>query len=135
MVKPPITATLVWQGDLRFSASCGSAQMTMDSDGVAGPTPVQAVAMALAGCMAIDTVDIVTKGRHPIRGLETSLVGHRLDDPPRRFVRVALHFTVTGDVPTAVVERAIELSREKYCSVWHSLRTDIVLDTSFEVLP
>ena len=135
MVKPPLTATLVWQGDLRFSAVSGSSQMTMDSEGVAGPSPPQAVAVALAACMAIDLVDIVTKGRHPIRGLATSLVAHRLDDPPRRFVSFALRFTVTGDVPTAAVARAIDLSRDKYCTVWHSLRTDIVLDTSFEVLP
>ena len=135
MVKPPIMATLVWQGDLRFSAACGSARMTMDSDGVAGPTPPQAVAMALAGCMAIDLVDIVTKGRHAIEGLETSIVGHRLNDPPCRFVRFTMHFSVKGAVPVAAVERAIELSRDKYCTVWHSLRTDIRLDTSYEVVP
>lgn len=135
MVKPPLTATLVWLGDLRFSAVCGSSQMTVDSDGVAGPTPPQAVAVGLAGCMAIDVVDIVTKGRHPISGLETSLVGRRLDDPPRRFVSFVVHFKVTGAVPDAVVARAIELSRDKYCTVWHSLRSDITLDTSFEVLP
>ena len=107
----------------------------MDSNGVAGPTPPQAVAMALAGCMAIDLVDIVTKGRHPLEGLETSLVGLRLDDPPCRFVSFTVHFAVKGAVPRAAVERAIELSRDKYCTVWHSLRSDIRLDTSYEVTP
>lgn len=135
MVKPPLTATLVWHGDLRFSAVCGSGEMTIDGNGVAGPSPPQAVAMALAGCMAIDLADIVTKGRHPIEALETSLVGNRLDDPPRRFVSFAIHFKVKGAVPASAVERAIELSRDKYCTVWHSLRTDIRLDTSFEVAP
>jgi uncharacterized OsmC-like protein len=42
---------------------------------------------------------------------------------------------VTGDVPTERVERAIALSREKYCSVWHSLRADIAFTTAYEVLP
>ena len=46
-----------------------------------------------------------------------------------------LHFVLTGSVPTHAVERAIQLSRDKYCSVWHSLRQDIDLVTSFEVAP
>jgi putative redox protein len=48
---------------------------------------------------------------------------------------VTLHVAVTGDVPADRVERAIELSRDRYCSVLHSLRSDIDLQTSFEILP
>lgn len=91
--------------------------------------------MALAGCMAIDVADIVIKGRHPLRALEAKISGERAQDPPRRFTRFTLHFVVTGDVPAHAVERAIQLSRDKYCSVWHSLRQDIDLNTSFEVAP
>jgi putative redox protein len=123
----------MWLGDLRFAASSGSTEIVLDSDGVAGPTPPQALAMALSGCMAIDIVDIVRKGRHPVAALTASLIGRRLDDPPRRFTGFNLHFTMKGDVPVAAVERAIQLSRDKYCSVWHSLRSDITLDTTFEV--
>jgi putative redox protein len=133
MSKPPTVATLVWQGDLRFAASSGSTKIMLDSDGLAGPTPPQALAMALAGCMAIDVVDIVKKGRHPVQELTASLSGRRLDDPPRRFTEFNLHFLMKGDVPPVAIERAIQLSREKYCSVWHSLRPDITLDTTFEV--
>ena len=133
MSKPPTTATLVWQGDLRFAASSGPRSIVLDSDGVDGPTPPQALAMALAGCMAIDVVDIVKKGRHPVNEFTASLIGQRLDDPPRRFTAFSLHFTMKGDVPDAAIERAIQLSRDKYCSVWHSLRADITLDTTFEV--
>ena len=46
-------------------------------------------------------------------------------NPPRRFVRITLHFHVVGAVPKEAFERAIALSREKYCSVWHSMRQDI----------
>jgi putative redox protein len=46
-----------------------------------------------------------------------------------------LHFTLTGDIPAHAVERAIQLSRDKYCSVWQSLRQDTRLDTTFEVNP
>ena len=89
--------------------------------------------MALAGCMAIDLADIVIKGRHPLRALEARITGERAADPPRRFTHFTLHFRVTGDVPAHAIERAIQLSRDKYCSVWHSLREDVRLDTTYEV--
>ena len=91
--------------------------------------------MALAGCMAIDLADIVIKGRHPLKALEARITGERAADPPRRFTRFTMHFVVGGEVPTHAVERAIQLSRDKYCSVWHSLREDIALETTFEVSP
>ena len=135
MSKPPITATLTWQGDLRFHAATPRSSIILDSDSTAGPSPPEAVAMALAGCMAIDVADIVIKGRHALKGMEAKIIGHRRDDPPRHFVSFTLHFALTGDVPSHAVERAIQLSRDKYCSVWHSLRQDIDLQTTFEVAP
>jgi putative redox protein len=133
--KPPITATLTWQGALRFRAATPRTDITLDSEAAAGPSPVEALALALAGCMAIDIADIVIKGRYNLKAFETKLVGDRRDDPPRHFVRFTLHFALTGDVPAHAVERAIQLSRDKYCSVWHSLRQDLQLDTTFEVAP
>ena len=130
-----MTATLVWQGDLRFTARTGDTEITLDSASTAGPSPPQAVAMALAGCMAIDVADIVTKGRHSLTALEATIVGQRQEDAPRRFVSFRLHFIVTGGVPAHAVERAVLLSRDKYCSVWHSLRQDIAFETTFEVRP
>jgi putative redox protein len=132
-VKPPLTATLVWLGDLRFSARTPRTEITLDSDSTAGPSPPEALAMALAGCMAIDVADIVTRGRHTIAAFEVSISGVRAEDPPRRFVGFAIRFTVTGRVPATAVERAIQLSRDKYCSVWHSLRQDVPLETTFEI--
>lgn len=132
-MKPPITAHLTWQGGLRFAARTGTTEIVLDSDGSAGPSPVQAAAMALAGCMAIDVADIVTKGRHPFTALEATIVGQRREDPPSHFVSFTLHFIITGAVPGQAMARAIQLSRDKYCSVWHSLRRDLQFDTSFEV--
>ena len=131
--RPPITATLTWEGDLRFRAVSGQNSLIFDSDSQAGPSPPQAVAMALAGCMAIDVADIVIKGRHRLTALEAQITGTRAEEPPRRFTHFTLHFAVTGDVAHHVVERAIQLSRDKYCSVWHSLRADTALETTFEV--
>lgn len=133
VTKPPITATLTWQGDLKFRAATPRTEIILDSESTAGPSPPEALAMALAGCMAIDVADICIKGRHRLDALEVRLVAERQADPPRRFVHVTLHFLVRGNVPDHAMQRAIDLSRDKYCSVWHSLRQDIQLDTTFEV--
>ena len=133
MSRPPIVSTLTWQGDLRLRAVTGTNTIIFDSESQAGPSPPQAVAMALAGCMAIDLADIVIKGRHPLTALEARITGERAADPPRRFTRFTLHFVIGGNVPAHAIERAIQLSRDKYCSVWHSLRDDIQLDTTYEV--
>jgi putative redox protein len=135
VTKPPLTATLTWQGDRKFRAATPRTEIVLDGDSTAGPSPPEALAMALAGCMAIDLADIILKGRHPLTTLEAKIAGLRRDDPPRHFVSVTLHFIVGGDVPGHAIQRAIDLSREKYCSVWHSLRQDIAFETTFEVHP
>lgn len=131
--KPRVEVELTWEGALRFRGRAGQAAVVVDSDGRAGPSPVQALAMALAGCMSVDVVHILEKGRLPLRGLRAHLRAERAAEDPHRLVRVDLRFEVTGAVPPDKVERAIALSREKYCSVWHSLRQDIAFTTSFEV--
>jgi putative redox protein len=129
------TATLEWQRDLRFDARSGRSELVLDSDGVAGPSPVETLALALAGCMTVDVVDVLKKGRHELHGLSASLTAERAPEPPRRFLSVSMHFVVRGAVPHAAIERALQLSRDKYCSVWHSMRQDIPLTTTFEVGP
>ena len=126
---------LTWQGDMRFEARVGGHTLTLDSDRHAGVSPPQALAASLAGCMAIDVVDILQKGRFPLDGMTVRLESARRGDPPRHVTRVAYHFVVRGDgIPADRVERAIELSRERYCSVWHSLRQDIDFRATFEVV-
>jgi putative redox protein len=124
---------LAWQGGLRFDARVGAHRLVIDSDHQAGPSPTQALAVSLAGCMAIDVADILQKGRFPLDGLEVRLVSERRGDPPRYVTRVTFHFVVKGRVPPDRVERAIELSRERYCSVLHSLRPDLAFHASFEI--
>src|SRR5262245_50948515 len=125
MTKPPLKAELVWSDGLQFRATAGSSATVVDGDGAAGPSPMQLAAFALAGCMAADVVAIVEKGRHSLTALRVSLTGERAPDPPRRFTRISIHFHVSGAVPSEAIERAITLSHEKYCSVWHSMRPDI----------
>ena len=133
VAKPPTTLELVWEHDLVFGGRSGDVQMTLDSASLAGPSPMQTLAFALAGCMSMDVVHVLTKGRYDLRGLRADLTGQRAPDEPRRFTAITLHFTITGDVPPDKVERAIDLSREKYCSVWHSMRQDIELTVTYKL--
>jgi putative redox protein len=133
--KPPAIVELVWEHDLVLGGRSGDVCMTLDSASREGPSPVQALAFALAGCMAMDVVHILKKGRYDLRGLRVDLVGERAQEEPRRLIAVDVRFTITGTVPGEQVQRAIDLSHEKYCSVWHSMRQDIPMTTSFQVTP
>jgi putative redox protein len=126
---------MVWEHDLVFGGAAGDVEMRLDSASAEGPSPMQALAFALAGCMAMDLVHILKKGRHDFRGLRADLTGLRTQEEPRRFTHIDLHYTVTGSVADQVVQRGIDLSRDKYCSVWHSMRQDIELKVTFTVSP
>jgi len=130
----PLHVEIVWNSELQFGATSGHSALVVDGHSSAGASPVQLLGMALLSCMSADVVDILHKGRHPLEKFHASLVAERAPDPPRRFLSVQLRFVIHGDVPPAAVERAIALSREKYCSVWHSLREDIQLTTAFDIL-
>lgn len=133
--KPGLSLSLVWQGGQRFQATSGDVSMTLDGNRAAGPSPVQALAFALAGCMGIDVVDMIEKGRFPLKAFSCQMQVFRAGGVPNRVTGFDLHFEVTGDVPEDRVARAIELSREKYCSVWHSLNPTIDFKTGFAVQP
>jgi putative redox protein len=124
-MKPPVVAELTWTGELRFSGTSGTT--------VAGPSPVQALVYALAGCMSADVVFILTKARHPIRALKAHIVAERSPQDPHRLVKVDLRFDIDGALPKDAADRAIALSREKYCSVWHSLNPDIDFHVTCDV--
>ena len=96
-MKAPTKVELVWEHDLVFGGRSGSAHMTLDSAGAAGPSPVQALVFALAGCMGMDVVHILKKGRHELRGLAVAIVAERAPGEPHRIVAVEVRFTVTGD--------------------------------------
>jgi putative redox protein len=132
-MKAPTKVQLVWEHDLVFGGRSGDAAMTLDSGGHAGPSPVQTLAFALAGCMGMDVVHVLKKGRHDLRGLAIMLTAERAQSDPHRVTAVEIVFTVSGKVPNAAVQRSIDLSREKYCSVWHSFRQDITLTTKFTI--
>src|SRR5215204_3671889 len=111
VAKAPTIVDLVWSSGLIFSGRSGQASLTLDSAGAAGPSPVQAIAFALAGCMMMDVAHILTRGRHAFGGLRCQLVADRAEDEPHRITRATLTVIVTGDVPAEAIDRAITLSR------------------------
>jgi putative redox protein len=133
--KADFALTLVWQGGQLFQGTSEGTSMTLDGTRAAGPSPVQAVAYGLAACMGIDVVDVIEKGRFAIKAASCDMRIFRAAETPRRITGIELHFLLNGDIPVDRVARAIELSREKYCSVWHSLNPSIEFKTSFTVNP
>ena len=134
-MKAPTAVELIWEHDLVFGGRSGDVQITLDSASHAGPSPVQALAFALASCMAMDVVHVLKKGRCDFRGLRVDLIGERANTDPHRLTAITLSYTITGSVPAAKIDRAIQLSRDKYCSVWHSMRQDIPLTVNYTVTP
>ena len=132
--KPPTVVDLQWDGRLVFTARGCGLEWMLDGRGESAPSPVSALASALAGCMAIDVVHILTKCRFHVSSFSARLTGHRAESEPRRFTKCELSFEISTDAPRDQIDRAIALSREKYCSVWHSLRQDIELTTSVSIL-
>jgi putative redox protein len=84
--------------------------------------------------MSIDVLMVLQKGRVRVNSLETRAEAERAPEPPKHFTRVRLTFSLDGPTPEerSKVDRAIELSREKYCSVLHSLRPDLEFETVVE---
>jgi uncharacterized OsmC-like protein len=122
-----------WIGDLKFKNSDGNPEIELHSSTPGVTSPMQALAYAVMACMGMDVVHVLQVGRHDLRAMKVTFDAERADDHPKRFTAMTLHWHITGDVPSKAVERAIEMSREKYCSVWNSIRTDIALQTGFTI--
>jgi putative redox protein len=131
--RPALPAELVWDGELRFTGRSREASLVLDSDGLAGPSPMQALIMAFAGCLGMDIVHFLKKSRVPAAAVRLSLAGHRAEGHPSRFTAIDLHVDVDGAATDEQMTRAIELSRSTYCSVWNSMRQDITLSVTFTV--
>ena len=122
-------ATMTWVRDLVFEGGGpGGPIQTMDGDAAAGPSPVIALLMAVASCTGADVVSILEKMRAGLTSCRIEVTGTRREDHPRRFVDMHLVFHLAGtSLDETKARRAIELSMDKYCSVVHSLASDIAI--------
>lgn len=130
-----IAVTMDWQGEELFTVEVGQHHPTLDGKSQAGPSPMQYLATGVTGCMAIDIAHILDRMRTPAQKLRVHLDTERVAEPPRRFTALRFRVEVVGDVPQANVDRAIVLSRDKYCSAMHTLRPDIEIGISTELRP
>lgn len=133
MTGPTVELALDWRGGLGFRNHRGSPAIRLDSSAPGVTSPPQALAYAVMACMAMDVVHVLEKGRHRLEALTVRLEGQRAAAHPRRFTRLVVHFDLTGRMTAKAVTRAIDLSRDKYCSVWNSLKDDIELRTAFTI--
>lgn len=135
------TASLRWTGEgLAFEGTSGTAGpdriVAIDGDGGTGPAPMELLLLSLGGCMAIDVRVILERSRVALTSLELEVEGDRRPVEPKAYQSIRMHFRLEGPAENdrAKVERAIRLSEEKYCSVHHTLRPDLEIRTSFELL-
>jgi putative redox protein len=123
---------LAWTGEgLVFRGGAdGGPQVTIDSHGVEGPSPTHTLLVALAGCMAVDVKMILEKSRVPVEAIEVEAIGVRAESAPRKFLSITLTYDVRGpgEDDDKKVQRALDLSRDKYCSVLHSLDPGIQIE-------
>lgn len=95
--------------------------------------PSDLLLLAAASCSIYDVVTILEKQREPLESLEVTCTGEQMKDIPYTFVSVHLKYFVTGDVDPKKLERAIQLSEEKYCSVISTLKTVVKITSEFEI--
>jgi putative redox protein len=124
--------SLVWDSELDFHAGPDSPALQVASSREGVYSPMTLLAQAIMGCMGMDVVHILQKGRHDLKTLTVSFAGERSAEQPKRYTKVHLTFHIGGNVPKEAIERAIALSHEKYCSVSNTLRQDLVFTTSIE---
>ena len=99
-----------------------------------GARPMELVLMGTGACSAIDVVMILRRARQPITDCEVQVEAERAEADPKVFTRIHLHYVVTGKgLATPQVERAIKLSKDKYCSATIMLARSAEVTFDYEV--
>ncbi len=119
--------SLEWRGTLAFEGGeTGRPWIPIDGDNTEAPGPMLLLLLAIASCTGADVLIILEKMRLTVTALRVEVEGARRAKAPRRYTAIELTYHVAGqELVEAKVQRAIDLSIEKYCSVLHSLAPDI----------
>jgi putative redox protein len=132
------TASVKWIGEQKFVAASPSGHaVAFDSDRKSNtaPGPMEMVLMALGACTATDIVIILEKKRQTLQSLEVLCSGERAAEPPTVWIKLEVLFRMRGALDEDAVKHAIELTREKYCSVAAMLRKTADISWRYEILP
>ena len=136
--------TVRWMGadaGMAFVAESGSGHaLVMDGAPEAGGRnlgfrPMEMVLAGTGGCTAFDVVLILKKGRHAVSGCEVSLKAERAEADPKVFTKIHFHYIVKGKrLKPDAVARAIELSKDKYCSASIMIAKTAEITHDFEII-
>lgn len=135
-------AKVIWKQRMSFEA-IGPSKFTLplgtstesggDNDGF---RPIELLLIGLAGCTGMDVISILQKKQQKVSAFEIKVHGERANDHPRVFTHINIEYVVTGrDIDLAVVQRAVELSEEKYCSVGAMLKKAARIESKITILP
>ena len=131
-------AQVKWVGDDRFlglTESNNSVIMDAQRGDKSAASPMEIVLMGLGGCSSVDVVSILKKARQQVTDCRVEIQAERADAVPAVFTKIHLHFVVTGhEMKESQVERAVNLSADKYCSVSIMLGKAVEITHSFEVV-
>jgi len=132
-ITPIVKTALAWKRDLVFTGTTPQGyEIEFDAQAQWGCKPTEALLLSLAGCMGIDVVSILAKMRITLASFRMEIEGERNPIPPQYYKAVEIVLYIAGkNLDPRKVERAIALSREKYCSVYNSLRPDLVLNVRY----
>ncbi len=128
-------AKVVWKRNLAFTGTADSGYvLDLDSKKEVGGDesgfrPTELIAIGVAGCTAMDVISILKKKRQEVTAFEVLVHAKRASDHPRKFTDMTIEYVVTGkDIDPQAVERAVQLSEEKYCSSIATIRGNVNLD-------
>ncbi len=132
-------ATVKWIGKGQFvgtdSTRHSVVMSTQDEDNATGMKPSEMLLVALGGCTGVDVVSILKKRRQDVTGLEIELTAEQDPNPPWTFRRINAHYTLRGsNLSESAVQRAIQLSEEKYCSVGVTLSGTAEITSSYTIV-
>lgn len=131
-------ATVKWHDNNTFIGRSGSGHAVVfdgNKDNSFAASPMEMVLMAAGACSSVDVVSILKKSRQQVLDCEVKLSAERAETIPKVFTKLHLHFEVTGiDLSEKQVERAVQLSADKYCSVSIMLSGSVAVTHSFSVI-
>lgn len=125
--------TLVQNGPAKFTATnTGGAAIVIDGPPDmggenAGLRPMETLLAALAGCSAMDVLLIMKKQRQKLERLDVEVEGERADTVPAVFTKIHVRFVGFGPIDPKKLQKAVELSTEKYCSVTRMLQPTVAI--------
>ena len=99
-----------------------------------GARPMQLVLMALGGCTSMDMLSMLKKMREEVKGYKVTVDAERATEHPMVFTKIHIHYSLEGNLKKENVEKAINLSMDKYCSVTHMLNSTATITHSFEII-